>query len=154
MTTYGLIGSDTPVDDLLGEYFPGAPNNLLYEVFEDETNALLAALLMEMRGDDIDQGTSGETEARYYSEPGVVVDEEIEDTVRWDFAASTVVLYGFDEPIVIGMQSPNKANREIPLSPSEAPFSLSQPGGIDTSTVWYRLQEGAASTSLNVLALR
>ncbi|WP_058992720.1 hypothetical protein [Haloarcula sp. CBA1127] len=155
MSGYGLIGADTPIDDLLEQYFPGAPRNVLYEAFEDETNALLAALLMEMRGDDIDQNVSGNSEAVYYSEPGVPVDDTDEETVSWDFAADTVVVYGFDSPIVVAFKATNKADRFIPLTPSDAPFSLSPPGGLGASKLWYRkMTEGDASTSLNVLALK
>ena len=155
MTNYGLIGSETPIDDLLDQYFPGAPPTLLYEAFESEQSALLAALLMEMRGDDVDQDVSGDSEAVYVSKPGVTVTGIEEDNVEWNFSADTVVVYGFDEPIAIAYKSQNKADRLIPLSPAEAPFSLSPPGGLGASTLWYRKQnEGAADTSLNVLALK
>jgi len=155
MTRYGLIGSETPIDDLLEQYFPGAPRNLLYEAFESETNALLAALLMEMRGDDVDQDVTGDEEAVYYSEPGVAVEDVAQDTVEWNFSADTVVLYGFNAPVTVAYKAPNKENRLIPLSPSESPFSLSPPGGLSASTLWYRKQtESDANTTLNVLALK
>ncbi len=151
----GLIGTDTPIDDLLEQYFPGAPRNLLYEAFEDETNALLAALLMEMRGDDVDQDVSGETEAVYHSNAGIPVTSTSEETEEWDFMADTVVVYGFDAPLTVAFKSPNKTDRDIPLTSTEAPFSLSPPGGVSTSKLWYRkTTESAADTTLNVLALR
>lgn len=155
MTNYGLIGTDTPIDDLLEQYFPGAPRNLLYEAFESETNALLAALLMEMRGEDVDQDVTGDSEAVYYSEPNVAVDGIEEGTVEWNFSADTVVVYGFDAPVALAYKAPNKGDRLIPLSPSESPFSLSPPGGLKASTLWYRKQnESDADTTLNVLALK
>jgi hypothetical protein len=155
MPDYGLIGTESPIDDLLDQYFPGAPSNLLYEAFEDETNALLAALLMEMRGDDVDQDVSGDSEAVYFSRPGVAVESVEEQTVEWDFSADTVVVYGFDAPLTIAYKAPNKGDRFIPLSPTESPFSLSPPGGLAASTLWYRKQtESDADTTLNVLALK
>jgi len=155
MTGYGLVGSGTPIDDLLEQYFPGAPRNLLYESFENETNALLAALLMEIRGDDVDQDVSGDSEAVYFSRPSVAVESVEEQTVEWDFSADTVVVYGFDAPLTIAYKAPNKGDRFIPLSPAASPFSLSPPGGLAASTLWYRKQtESDANTTLNVLALR
>ena len=154
MTNYGLIGSETPIDDLLDQYFPGAPRNLLYEAFESEQSALLAALLMEMRGDDVDQDVSGDSEAVYFSEAGVAVEGE-EQSVAWNFAADTVVIYGFDATLAVAFKSPNKANRLIKLQPDDAPFSLSPPGGLKAGQVWYRkMNDTDADTSFNVLAFK
>lgn len=152
---YGLIGSETPIDDLLDQYFPGAPRNLLYEAFESETNALLAALLMEMRGTDVDQDVTGDSEAVYYSEAGIGVNEIAEKEVSWDFSADSVTVYGFDQPLAIAFKSPNKGDRLIKLSPEEAPFTVAPPDGLGASTVWYRKQtESQTATSFNVLALK
>jgi len=155
MTGYGLIGSDTPIDDLLRQYFPGVPENLLYELFENETNALLAALLMELRGDDVDQDVTGDSEAVYYSEPGVEVTSTNEDTVEWDFSADTVIVYGFDAPVSVAFKGPNKADRSIQLTTTQEPFTLSPPGGLKASKLWYRKQtDSGEDTTLNVVALK
>jgi len=155
MTGYGLIGTDTPIDALLAQSFPGAPRNLLYEAFENETNALLAALLMEMRGDDVDQDVTGESEAVYYSEPDVDVTGTDEDTVSWEFSADTVVVYGFDAPISVAFKDENKGDRAIPLTVTQEPFTLSPPGGLKASKMWYRKQDNSdPDTTLNVVALK
>jgi hypothetical protein len=155
MTNYGLIGSETPIDDLLDQYFPGAPENLLYEAFESEQAALMAALLMEMRGDDVDQDVSGDSEAVYFSEAGVAVEGIEEQSVAWNFSADTVVIYGFDATLAVAFKAPNKANRLIKLQPDDAPFSLSPPGGLGAAQVWYRkLNDTDANTSFNVLAFK
>lgn len=152
---YGLVGTDTPIDDLLEQYFPGAPRNLLYEAFESEQSALLAAMLMELRGEDVDQDVTGDAEAVYYAENGVVVNTTTEDKVEWDFTADAVTIFGFDQPITVAFKDTNKDNREIHLSPSNAPFSVSPPGGLKTSTMWYSKQDTAdEDTSLNLLAFR
>lgn len=155
MTNYGLIGADTAVDDLLAQYFPGRPNNLVYEAFESEQSALMAALLMEMRGDDIDQDVSGDKESTYYCEANIPVDSVEEETEQWDFTADTVVVFGFDAPIAIAYKDSNKSNRTIPLTPSEAPFSLSPPGGLGASQLWFSKQSKSdTDTTINVLALK
>jgi len=152
--TYGLIGAETPIDDLLEQYFPGRPKSQLYQVFESEQAALMAALLMELRGDDIDQDTSGSEEAVYFSEAGVAVEGE-EQSVEWNFSADTVVIYGFDATLAVAFKSSNKANRLIKLQPEDAPFSLSPPGGLGAAQVWYRqLNDTDADTSFNVLAFK
>ena len=154
MTNYGLIGAETPIDDLLEQYFPGRPKSQLYQVFESEQSALMAALLMELRGDDIDQDTSGSEEAVYFSMAGVAVEGE-EQSVAWNFAADTVVIYGFDATLAVAFKSPNKANRLIKLQPDDAPFSLSPPGGLKAGQVWYRkMNDTDADTSFNVLAFK
>jgi hypothetical protein len=152
--TYGLIGAETPIDDLLEQYFPGRPKSQLYQVFESEQAALMAALLMELRGDDIDQDTSGSEEAVYFSEAGVAVEGE-EQSVEWNFSADTVVIYGFDATLAVAFKSSNKANRLIKLQPDDAPFSLSPPGGLKAGQVWYRkMNDTDADTSFNVLAFK
>lgn len=153
--TVGLIGADTPIDDLLAQYFPDRPSSELYQAFESEQSALMAALLMEMRGDDIDQDVTGQQEAVYFSEPGVEVDSIEEDTVDWQFSADSVVLYGFDATMAVAFKAANKGNRLITLDPDDAPFSLSPPGGLRASQVWYRKKNATdADTSFNLLAFK
>ena len=152
MTQNQIIGAETPIDDLIREYFPETPNSMLYELFESDHAMLTAALLMEMRGERAEDDRDGAAEAVYSSLPNQDV-TETEQSVSWGFSASTVVIWGFDENVDIAFKDTNKGDRRIPLTPSEAPFSLSPPGGLDASKVWYQTQ-GAVSTSLNVLALR
>lgn len=155
MTSYGLIGAETPVDDLLEQYFPGRPKNSLYQAFESEQAALMAAMLMEMRGDDVDQDVGGQEEAVYHSKPGIPVDSVQEDKHEWDFSADTVVVYGFDSPVAVAYKAPNKDNRLIPLTTTQEPFTLSPPGGLGASTLWYRkMNEDDSDTSLNIIALK
>lgn len=157
MTNYGLVGSETPIDDLLAQYFPGRPNSVMYDLFESEQTALLAALLMELRGDDVDQTVTGDSEPVYYStgEDPITVDSAEEDTVEWDFTASTAILYGFDQPIHVAYKAPNKPNRIVALTQRDSPFTLSGVDGINASQLYYRLpEEGATPTSFNLIAVK
>jgi hypothetical protein len=148
-----LIGRGTVIDDILADYFPEESRaGVLGQLVEDEQTLLLAALLVEQRGEPVDQDTTGSREAEYLSRELTATAEE--DSTSWDWTASTVVLYGFDEPIDIAFKSPGQPDRIIPVTPSEAPFSLAPPGGLDTSEVWYSLGDGASSdTQFTLLAL-
>jgi hypothetical protein len=148
----GLIGTETPVDDLLEQYFPGRPRSMLYQAFESEQAALMAALLMEMRGDEVDQEATTQ-ESVYYAEPNLAVDTVEEQTVEWKFNADSVVVYGFDAPIAVAFKAPNKTARLIRLTAEQEPFTLSPPGGLNASQMWYRkLNEDDPDTSLNIIA--
>lgn len=48
---FANIGTETPVDELVARYFPGQEHQtIVEELFEDETNVLLAGILMELGG--------------------------------------------------------------------------------------------------------
>jgi hypothetical protein len=148
-----LFGQGTPIDDVLAHYFPaGDRAGTLGQLVEDEQTLLLAALLMEMRGDSIDVDTTGDETAEYVSRTVTVTDSE--DSESWDFTADTVVVWGFDEPVTIAFKAQNTNDREIPLTTGQDPFSLSPPGGLSTSEVWFKLGSGVAGdTTINLLAL-
>ncbi len=153
MTGAGIVGTGTPVDAVLSEYLPERPDNLLYQAFESETNALLFALLMEHRGDRNPDDAA--EEAVYHAGMGIDVDTDEEDTVEWDFPASAVTVYGFDEPVSVAFKGPNTDDREIKLGPSQAPFSLAPEGGLRASKLWYRKPNNTTNdTTINVVALR
>ncbi|ELZ22400.1 hypothetical protein C475_17848 [Halosimplex carlsbadense 2-9-1] len=146
----GLIGSETPIDDLIAEYFGEGPNSLLYEVAEDEGTALLACMLMEMRGQ---RGEEADAEAAYYSETDVSVSTTDEKSIAWDYSASSVLIYGFDAPITVAFKPRKRADRDIPLTSAEAPFSVAPPGGLGASELYYRkTSESASNTSFNMVA--
>lgn len=151
MTSYGLIGSETPIDDLIAEYFGEIPDNVLYDLAEDEGTALLACLLMEMRGEQTDE--TDDAQATYYSAEGVTVTSTEENSVGWDYAADSVMIYGFDAPLYVAFKDASNTDREIPLSPDNAPFTLAPSGGLGTSEMWYRKQTSDGSdTSFNLVA--
>jgi|GEM_PF-3029670 len=147
MTGYGLIGSETPIDSLIAEYFGDVPDNVLYDLIEDEGTALLACLLMEMRGQRIENDTAEATydafeglEAEY---PDTDIGETatpIESEVEWGYPAGSVVIYNLDKPLYVAFKE-GGTNRFVPVGPEDTPFSLAPPGGLDASQMWYRRQE-------------
>ena len=148
--SWGLIGPDSPIDELLTDYFGELPDGWVYEAFEDETNALLAAILIEQAGINPSE-TDSDQEAIYYStgEDGLTVTTD-EDSKEWDFTATSVAVWGWDEDILVAFKGQNRENRWIPLSSSRK--SLSMDTG--ASGVWYRRQDSAtANTDLHVLAV-
>jgi len=154
----GLIGSETPVDDLLRDYFPNRPRNALYQVFESEQSALLAALVMEMRGESTDSDEADDAEATYWTtEQAVTVGTDDVTTLAWGFPATEVLLYGFDQPIHVAFKGPNQANRDIPLNPGDGdePAEFSPSNGLGASQAWVRTQDSATdATTIKAVAFR
>jgi hypothetical protein len=148
--SWGTIGPDSPIDELLADYFGELPEGWAYELFEDETNALLAALLIEQSGRNPSE-TASNLDAVYYSsgEDGLDVTDE-EQSKDWDFTATSVALWGWEEPILVAFKDQNRKDRWIPLPKNRATLSFET----TASEVWYTLQDGAqADTTLNVLAV-
>lgn len=157
MSGYGLIGTDTPIDDLLEQYFPGAPRNLLYEAFESEEAALLAALLMEQRGDGADGESGGDSEAVYYStETPITVDSAAEgEPVEFDFSASTVTVFGHDAPVQVAFKGTNKPDRLITLSPDTPSLELSGVNGLGASRMWVsKKDDDDPDTQVSAIAIK
>jgi len=149
--SWGLIGPDSPIDQLLAEYFGELPEGWVYEAFESEQSALLAALLIEQQGGSTSQESESNAEAVYYSsgESGLTVTTN-EQSESWDFTATSVVVWGWSEDILVSFKGPNRTDREIPLAASRESLSLD----VRTSEVWYRRQSSAtADTNINVLAV-
>jgi len=141
----GLIGTETPVDDLLSQYFPGRPDNLAYQVFESEQTALLAALLLEQQGG----GGRGDEEVpadASYDAKTVAVDGK-ESKTKWGYQANTVLIMGFAEPLEVAFKQPGKRDRWIPLSASDHdPAEFSPGDGLGASRLWLRTQSDNADS--------
>ncbi|NLV09357.1 hypothetical protein GOC74_05360 [Halomicrobium mukohataei] len=148
------VGPDSVIERVLSEYNIGA-DSWHEDLFESDTDRLLLALLLEQRGEQYLGETSTSDEPTYFvTEEPVSVDSVNQQGLDWGFPADTVTVWGFDEPVLVSFQQTG-TNREIPLTAAEAPFSLSPPGGLNTSKLWYRqMTESAADTTLKVLALR
>ncbi|ACV47831.1 hypothetical protein GBQ70_11710 [Halomicrobium sp. ZPS1] len=148
------VGPDSVIERVLSEYGIGA-DSWHEDLLESDTDRLLLALLLDQRGDQYLGETSTSDEPTYFvTEVPVAVDGVGQQSLDWGFPADTVTVWGFDGPVLVSFQQTG-TNREIPLTASEAPFSLSPPGGLNASKLWYRkMTESDADTTLKVLALR
>lgn len=154
--------TNTAVDHLLDPYFPQRSGDLLYQLFEDETQSLLAAILMEMQIEN--RGDAGfptedrpdQQEANYFvTEAPLAVDthDESEGILNWGFPATQVTLWGFDQPIYVSFRQSGD-NRKIPLEEENAPFTVAPEGGLDASAMSVRKRsEDDDDTQILVMAM-
>ncbi|MCJ0620107.1 hypothetical protein JZX76_11475 [Haloarcula hispanica] len=157
----GTTGTGTAFDLLLNEYFPQRADDALFQAFENETDALLAALLIETQkanGDDPEfpqEQRPQNQEASYFTtEQPLPVDSVSEERLDFDFPATSVTIWGFDAPVYVSFKSTGD-QRKIPLTPSESPFNLAPEGGLGASSIWIRKpDESSADTQIKVLALQ
>lgn len=158
----GQAGTNTKFDQVLEQYFPGRQGDLIGQLAESETDALLLAILLELQ----EQGGNNEWEAPNEQRPDqhqadyFVTEEplpvestnESEQKINWGFPATSVTVWGFDEPIYVAFRS-NGDDRKIPLDPADAPFTLAPEGGIETSLARFRLPtDSSTSTEVKILA--
>ena len=145
--TLGMTGTDTAIDDLLSGYFP-SETSLLGEAVEDETNLLLAALLMEQRGSSNEEDVEG----RYYADvyqageegpEGPNADDPNVDGARIDFGtpAKTVDLR-FDGEIAVAFKEPGQPHRTIVYRAQDSPVVGLKAG---SSKMW--LKNGPTESS-------
>jgi hypothetical protein len=158
----GSTGTGTAFDLLLNEYFPQRADDALFQAFENETDALLAAVLIELQrqnsGSDPqypqDQRPESQTASYFTTEEPQTVDTVDEKKLDFDFPAKSVTVWGFDEPLYVSFAGTGD-NRRIPLTPAEAPFTVAPEGGLGASSVWVRKPtESSADTQIKVLALQ
>ena len=154
------IGPDSQVERILSKYGLEA-TSWGDDLLEDDTNRLLLALLLEQRGENaleaIDHQPDDSQEAGYFvtEEPlPVVSTNEDDQMLNWGFPASTVTIWGFTEPVYVAFRGEG-ANRKIPLTPSESPFTLSTEGGVNASSIWVRKPDSSTNdTQIKILALQ
>jgi len=125
-------GPNTYIDRVLAEYQPGdvAQQGWVGEIFEDETNALLAALLMELRGDNT---TAGPAEPEY-SVKSVSVESSSRERVEWGFDAHSVVVHQIDDLIDISFQK----DEPITVTENTEPLVLEFGDRTECTKLWYQ----------------
>jgi hypothetical protein len=146
------IGTNTIFDRVLAEYLPYQDRQTLWEeLAEDETNALLLALLLETSGRSIvEEDRKVNETATYFSETYTVgVDgpasdgEEVDGTkVDFGFVADKVDLR-IDDTVVVAFSEPGKTeHREITYRQQDSPLA-----GIPASSryVWVRRADSATT---------
>lgn len=159
------IGTNTYIDQLLDDYVP--PEQRGSQLFEDETNALLYATIVElqalrasMSGDadaarsvveivrqDLDG--SSESEGTYHSFSETVSSSNYnasEPDVDLDWTATEIDIRT-TEPIVVAFSNPANDENRIEYSSADSPIA-----GIPvrTSKVWVWKQSGAADADVDV----
>lgn len=154
-----MIGPGTEIDRLLEPYGFEQGDNWLQEILEDETNKLLAALLIEL------QQQNGNTSAQvpvdntpdgpsYESHQAITARSSTERSVSLGLTASTVVVHNVTEPITVATEEPGTDHRRIEVEPADSPLTLSGVNGIDAGTVWFQAAEGVSETSFGLIAIR
>jgi len=148
----GQIGTETVIDRVLAEYLPYQDRQtLLDEVVEDETNALLTALLLEISGQNVlEESNEVQKTANYYAETftvgtnGPVEGGEEIDGKRVDlgFVAESIDLR-ISDAVTVAFNRPGKNDhREITYTSGVSPITE-----IPASTryVWLSRADSASS---------
>lgn len=159
----GPTGTNSKYDRILDEYFPERQGDLLYQLVENETDTLLLAVLYELQelngNNRFEAPTANrpdQHEADYWAteEPRWIDStNESDHRINWGFPATSVTIWGFDQPIYVSFRS-NGDNRRIPLEPQDAPFTVAPEGGLDSSLVRFRLPSKESDpTGVKVLAM-
>ncbi|QFU83393.1 hypothetical protein [Natronorubrum aibiense] len=152
------IGPNSQVERILSKYGLEAtswPDDIL----EDDTNRLLLALLLEQRGENALEAINPESddsqEAAYFvTEEPLPVTTTDENRLKWEFPATSVTIWGFDEPIYVAFRSEGDY-RKIPLSPADSPYHAGPEGGLGASAAWIRKQSSdTADTTVKVKAYK
>lgn len=151
------------VDELIAEYHAVLPP----ELFEDETDQLLAALLMELKAQRIASGDSTESvdviieqQRKDHADGsnatrGTYHAEEVEtDASEWykvdlEFTASQIDLRNIAGGIRVAFANPEGENNVIEYDQNDDVVL-----GIDVQTnkLWFRSQEGEGTQTFNVEA--
>ncbi|ELY68141.1 hypothetical protein C489_09065 [Natrinema versiforme JCM 10478] len=152
------IGPDSPIERVLEDYGVGA-SSWSEDLVESDTERLLLALLLEQRGENaleaIDSGAEDTQEAAYFvtEEPRPVTSTE-ESRCKWGYPATSVTVWGFDEPIYVAFRSEGNY-RKIPLDPRDAPYNAGPEGGLGASAAWISKQsEGDSDTTVKLKAYK
>lgn len=151
----GSNGTGTTFDQLVNDYFPEREGNLIYQLLENETDALLAAILLEMQAMNGDSGTPyagssvSQQDAVYFADAfqvtadGPDVDGDHVDGTRLDlgFVCEEVDLRFTDDIAVAFRQTGD--HKTITYRQEDSPVV-----GIGASTqyVWIKKADTATST--------
>lgn len=158
MVGSSTIGPGSQVEQILAKYGLKAtswPDDLV----ENDTDRLLLAILLEQRGENaleaLDTDDDDSQEAAYFvTEDPLPVTEAEEDRLKWGFPATSVTVWGFDEPIYVAFRSEGDY-RKIPLDPSDAPYHAGPEGGLGASAAWIRKRSSeTADTTVKVKAYK
>ncbi|MCU4716862.1 hypothetical protein [Halapricum hydrolyticum] len=144
------------IERALAPYFEEGERGLWTQLVEDQTDALLVAVLIELQAlnaedspsrqtPDIPAPRSGENEAEYYA--GEIEITSDEQSVDLGFKAEDVLIYGASEPIEIAFKDPAKSNRAIPLGTSDLPYNVAPETGLGAEEIWYRLGDSASGST-------
>ncbi|GAB7121221.1 hypothetical protein JCM9743_36930 [Natrinema sp. JCM 9743] len=77
-----------------------------------------------------------------------------ENRLNWGFPATSVTVWGFDEPIYVAFRSEGNY-RKIPMAPADSPYHAGPEGGLGASAVWIRKQSSTtADTTVKVKAYK
>lgn len=149
------IGTPDGIDELLEEYHAVLPHQLLH----NETDSLLAALLMELKAQRISGGDSEaasliiEQQRQEYKtdQEGVYhASTPTPDASDWlevdlEFTASEIDLRNISGPIDVAFSDPGDGADTIRYDSTDSPIAGI---GVRTSTVWFRADSGTESADL------
>lgn len=152
------IGTPDYVDELLGEYHAWMPNDLLH----NETDSLLAAVLMELQAQRAAEGNNEEVsvilEQRRRElagadgqQQGVYHAQSYDLTTEWTkvdlgFTASEFDLRNISGPVVVAFAEPDgAAEKRIEYDDTDSPIA-----GISVRTekVWLKAESGSESLNM------
>ncbi|ELY63577.1 hypothetical protein [Natrinema versiforme] len=152
------IGPNSPIERVLADYGIDA-SSWSEDIVENDTERLLLALLLEQRGENAFEALNPESEdtqeaAYFVTEEPLPVTTTEENRLKWGFPASSVTVWGFDEPIYVAFRSEGDY-RKIPLEPSSAPYNAGPEGGLGASAAWISKQSSdSADTTVKVKAYK
>ncbi|MGQ3412037.1 hypothetical protein ACT4ML_07205 [Natrinema sp. LN54] len=152
------VGPNSPIERVLEDYGVGA-SSWGEDLVENDTERLLLALLLEHRGENAVEALNPEAEdsqeaAYFVTEDPLPVTTAEENRLKWGFPATSVTVWGFDEPIYVAFRSEGNY-RKIPLEPSDAPYHAGPEGGLGASAAWIRKQSSdTADTTVKVKAYK
>jgi hypothetical protein len=155
-------GTPEEAHELLGEYYPALPG----ELRTDDTNALLGALLMELRTDRLSRGgpqslgtflaerqqqeeAGGQSQVRgKYTSVSVGIDAAGWTPVDLNSVSGEIDLRNFSADLKVAFADPTDANTDaVPYAASEAPVVGIK---VRTEKVWLRSQVGAGSQTVRL----
>mgnify|MGYP000141505917 CR=1 FL=1 len=137
------------IEQALGPYFEEGQRGLWTQLIEDQTDALLVAVLRELQ--ELNGGGSptarDQINPRSSSKSSSYISREVSLTtyddkrIEFDFEVNDVLLYGADQNIIAAFKEPEKDDRDIPLKSDDLPYNVAPEGGLNTEQMWLRLQE-------------
>lgn len=152
------IGPNSPIEQVLADYGIDA-SSWTEDIVESDTERLLLALLLEQRGENAVEALNPESEdtqeaAYFVTEEPLPVTTTEENRLKWGYPATSVTVWGFDEPIYVAFRSEGDY-RKIPLEPSDSPYHAGPEGGLGASAAWISKQSSETNdTTVKVKAYK
>ncbi|ELY99478.1 hypothetical protein [Natrialba asiatica] len=176
------IGPNSPIEQVLADYGIDA-SSWTEDIVENDTERLLLALLLEQRGENAVEALNPESEdtqeaAYFVTEEPLPVTSTEENRLKWGYPATSVTVWGFDEPIYVAFRSEfdepiyvafrsefdepiyvafrsEGDYRKIPLEPSGSPYHAGPEGGLGASAAWISKQSSETNdTTVKVKAYK